>query len=276
MTEHLRGFRTAQIEGIDYRQMIANSQVISQHVLADELKSALQYLTTTPGEHLKDRQRTAPDWLAWWIDFLDRGDSSHDLFTPSSKLLSIDQIEESLKRKGGTSGLLFVAGAEGHVGHRFSGYWMKKHVDHTIWLFEQEDYLKNKTREGSFLPLEIRLSMWNYHPDIGMIGVSTTADVEDNINNHYQTLFNHTGADYCFATEDDPNHNSKIQRGKRTWFTTIPLLKTPSTTDMVRKLLPDIYDTSEVFNPFHVMKDYGYWLAGNFYQHDYGLGMASK
>lgn len=242
MGEYLRGFRTIRLEGVDYGRMTAEHLVISPSALTNELIAAYKFLVTVPGEHLINRRELAPEWLGWWINYLNRFPSSNELLVPSDKLKSIEDIGGVLRSRKGTSGVLFVAAAEGHEGHRHAASWMKHHVKTVVWLFEQEERLGQKARGGSFLPLEVRLSMWAHHPDVDLISITPYADCQnvDELNAHYRRVFEATGSTYCFATKGDPNLEAKIGRGQPAEFTTIPFFPVPSTTERVEALMPDI------------------------------------
>lgn len=242
MSEYLRGFRISGLEGVDYGRMTAEHLVISPLPLANILTSAFQYLRTFPGEHLNERRELAPEWLGWWINYLSGFPSSNELLVPSDKLKSIEDIGGVLRSRKEASGVLFVAAAEGHEGHRHAARWMKDHVKTVVWLFEQDEYLKRKPRGAPFLPLEVRLSMWAHHPGVDLASITPYTDClnVDELNAYYKRIFKTTDATYCFATKGDPNLEAKIGRGQSAKFTTIPFFPVPSTTERVEILMPDI------------------------------------
>ena len=142
----------------------------------------------------------------------------------------------SALKESHTSGVLFAGGLEGHVGHRFAVDWLQLHVASSVILFEQDQYLEGKARGAAFLPLEAWASMWSYYSPHLIISVlpPKSSDISDK--DHYQRLFNLTGADYCFADESDPNRDEKRARGKPASFTLIPHYPTLRTTFRVQKL----------------------------------------
>lgn len=233
------------MEGITVLDMLQAGRILSPGTLSLELQDAYRHLISEPGPHLSQRRETAEKWLPWWINYLHSLPSPVAPLVPSPKIMALDSVIAD-----GDAGILFVAGAEGHEGHRFASHWMKRHVKKTIWLFEEDAYLQQKERGGSFLPLEVRLSMWSHHPDIDTVSVTPLADRQEfpDLSTFYRYIFDRTGAGYCFATEDDPNLESKRLRGKPAWFTRIPSLPVPGTTQRVEKLMPDIESVWEKYD----------------------------
>lgn len=255
MTEYLRGFRTGRIEGIRTPDLMGRHQIISPSVLKAELDDAFIHLVTTPGPHREDRRLHAPSWIPWWTGYLTTLPDAGGPLEDSAKVVPFEEIAPRLD-PAQSSGLLFAAGAEGHEGHRFAAWWMRRHVDQTVLMLEEEEYLEDKARGGSYLPLEVRLSLWAHHPHIDLVSVIPLRDKVKfpDVNQYYQDIFNRTGAQYCFATEDDPWEEAKRNRGKQAGFTRIPAIRTPSTTDRVMKFMEDADEEGglqrESFLPF--------------------------
>ena len=251
--EYFSAFRPPILDGVHYQDMIAEGKILSPHTLFSVLRQAREFLTSEPGPHLFQRKKAAPEWIDWWIEhfkpgLLDTAEKTEQKFVHSSKLMAIHEIGDELRDdKKSTSGALFMAGGEGTSGHRLAVDWMKMHVDKPVVLLEGEKYMETKERGGSFLPLEVRLSMWCHYPETAYVGVIPSREEGVDINTHYQRIFDLTGASYSFATENDPNLQIKIIRGRKASFTTIPLLPNISTSRAVQKLLSNI-DRDELYD----------------------------
>lgn len=259
----LTDFRPDLLTG-DIDKMLSEGKIQDKADLTEYLGGALSHLKTYPGPNLQYRRDHADDWIGWWVNFLDSP-------RRAGKLIPFDKIKESLT-PGTEHGVLFSGGLEGHGGHRFAVDWMLKSV-RPILLLERDGYVREKERGGPYLDLRARASMWTlYNP---RITVSVLPEIPKGVNPsvYYQDLFDQTGADYCFASESDPNYAEKIARGKAALFTSIPALKIQhtthkveklwseedeeetnrilNTTDTVRKLLvpPDIDDLTELLHP---------------------------
>jgi hypothetical protein len=250
-SEYLKHFESPLLEGISWEEMIEEGKAIEPHRLRQYLIEANEYLIKTPGPNQGTRAQQAPSWLGYWINYLERNYGKHDLskekFVKSTKLKKLENIGKELQQNKGLlelniSGLLFMGGGEGHPGHRNAVDHMRQNVNQVVLLFEQEEFLKSKARGGSFLPLEVRLSMWNYFPSVRYIGVTPKKPENVSFSEHYQNVFNITKADYCFVTEGDPNEFEKSHRGKFADFVIIPHLSEFEnqllfqTTDRVHKL----------------------------------------
>lgn len=235
MSEYLGGFNSNLFENWHWQEMVEKNQVIDPVTLRSCLQEAFIYLTTEPGPNLERRKQLAPTWLGWWIRHLKNKTETSNVAT----IASLETIPVILgKDLQKPSGVLFVGGGEGHGGHRWAVNWMMRFVK-PVLLFEQENYFKDKERGEQFLPLEVRLSMWSYYESNMIISVLPQRDEEISLTDHYQPIFDKTGADYCFAAEGDPYGGEKRSRGKQARFTLIPYLPVPSTTDRVQKLFPD-------------------------------------
>lgn len=235
MAEYLSQFRPDIRERISLEEMIADGKVYEPAKIGEVLKQAREFLMNEAGPNLARRQISTPKWLNWWIDYL----SGIPKDSPNKrKIFPLEELHEQIL-KTTTSGVLFAAAAEGHPGHRFAVNWMRTWVDSVILLLEQDPYLALKEREFPFLPLDIRLSMWNWHQGVDFLSVLPAVDPEISASDHYARIFTAVGADYCFATRGDPHLEEKMGRGKRAWFTTIPYLPILSTTQRVERLMPD-------------------------------------
>lgn len=233
MTEYLRNYGKEAGSTPGWKEIIETGEPIERSELTNFLSSAYLYLATEPGPHLDQRRELSYDWLGWWVRHL----NSLSDETKPSELLPLNEISKYRDEETET-GVLFAGGMEGHKGHRNAVDWMSSFVKPVI-LFEQDEYLTQKDRNAPFLPLGVRLSMWSYYsPDL-TLSVLPEKNPEVEEGSHYQQIFDMTGADYCFATERDPNQAEKRGRGKEAHFTLIPFLDTPSTTQRVKRLFPE-------------------------------------
>lgn len=202
------------------------------------LSRAKEFLITEPGPNLLRRRHFAPIWLDFWgklsQQFCNQRTESRPGFTRSGNLWPFGKIRDCVE--GEVSGALFVAGAEGHYGHVYAAQFMGMWVT-PVWAFEQDSYFATKERRNPFLPLELRLSMWE-HFGIDYLTVSPERDSDVDLNTHYARLFQKLGVTYCFATEGDPDLVEKIDRGAISPFRIIPRVSVPSTTVQVEHLLP--------------------------------------
>jgi len=116
---------------------------------------------------------------------------------------------------------------------------MSNHVDHPILLLERDWYAKSGPRKGRFIDLRAGVSMWaHFNPRI-IVSVLPEIPKGVDLSIHYKSLFDRTGADYCFASESGPLCWEKIARGKLALFTRIPGVSIQHTTDKVERLGPD-------------------------------------
>jgi len=238
---------TPKAEVPDYNDLVENSRVISPTFLVPLLKEAYEELTQTPGENLTLRQFCAPPWLGWWVDFLESIATDQDEPTIYSDKLkpNLEAIKSAVAehhRAGKSSGLLLMGGGEGTEAHRHAQDHVAKHVDVPILLIEHPEYVEQKARGGRFLPLAIGLSMWALYPRTGLVGLVPRNEYCLHLNHFYRGVHNLTGAEYHFASADDPNHLAKITRGQEIAdFCTIPTLDVelhPPTTERTKKLIP--------------------------------------
>lgn len=223
--------------GCNWRTMIARQEVLAPAVLATVLKQAKDFLVTQPGPNLARRRQLAPPWLDYWLDKIENWfdlENSRPGFVCSYKLMTFNEVADFLKRNQlvESSGILFVAGAEGHEGHVRAAKYMAWHCQAPIWVFEQNSYLMKKERKLPFLPLEVRLSMWQRSP-LSVLTVAPEKLPAVSESEHYLGLFKQLGARYCFADDRDPNREEKIKRGELADFLIISHLPVASTTERV-------------------------------------------
>lgn len=198
--EYFRAFRPPILDGVHYQDMIAKGEILSPHVLFSVLHQAREFLTSERGPHLFQRRQAAPEWIDWWITqfkpgLFDTPEDKEQRLIHSSKLQTIHNIGNELRADNkSTSGAVFMAGGEGTPGHRLAIDWMRMHVDKPVVLLEQEKYMETKERGGSFLPLEVRLSMWCHYPETVYVGVIPEREEGIEINEHYQRIFDITDA----------------------------------------------------------------------------------
>lgn len=261
--EYFTNFESKVLPKITWQEMMEKNVVISPEKALEALKEAYELLTTAPGPNLERRKVLAVGWFNYWQDLLVRFSRCPcgDLVDSGAKLVGFKNLSGFLKDKYGgiNTGMLFVAGAEGHEGHVHAAKYMSEMVPVTIWGFEQPEYMKTKERRANFLPLELRLSMWACMPNISHLTVLplNTSGISDS--EHYNDLFKMSGVMYFFAHEKDPNLSEKLLRGKQDLpkeVRTIPDLPTVRTTDRVKRLIPDLtLNEEDSFTEFLSMVD---------------------
>jgi hypothetical protein len=233
MSEYFKQFGLELVKGSSWQEILESGEPIDRKTLSEFLIRANEFLTTEPGPHLAQRREHSTDWLTWWIEYI----KVARIDRRAALLLPINRIRRYVDPDT-PSGVLFAGGLEGHSGHLWAVNWMLSFTK-PILLFEQDEYLAGKDRQTPFLPLAVRISMWShYKPDL-IISVLPQRNPALPESDHYKTLFDATGADYCFVTEGDPNQEEKRARGKDANFTLIPNLFTPRTTERVQKLFED-------------------------------------
>jgi len=204
-----------------WQRMLEKEEILAPSVLLKILTRAEQFLVETPGPNWELRHLLAPRWFGYWQELIWKKEKDYPkravyVKSDSSKPFEkVGKYLKHLKRTGSPymeGGVLFVAGAEGHEGHIYAASHMSSY-EFCIWVFEQDEYFVNKKRKAPYLPLPVRLSMWA-HWGIDVVTVAPLRNPQVSEKDHYQALFNQTGAHYCFATEDDPNLQEKISRGK--------------------------------------------------------------
>lgn len=230
--EFLNNFRPDLLSG-NIDQMLAANQPLDKSTLVEYLRQALENLKTVPGPNLNFRIEHADDWIGWWVRFLG---NKKDINRGS--LIPFEEIKDHLV-EGNKYGVLFAGGLEGHDGHRFAATWMGYFVS-PVLLLERDWYVESKSRGGAYLDLRARISMWSHFNPKGLVSVLPEKLVGVDDDTHYKSLFDQTGADYCFASESDPFCRQKIARGKAAPFLLIPPINLQRTTDEVEKLVEDI------------------------------------
>lgn len=162
------------------------------------------------------------------------------------------------------TGVLFVAGAEGHTGHVLALGEMYESC-FPIWVFEQNGYFINKHRPGPFLPLEVRLSMWCCDNRMGLTTVAPECPQGGDLNEHYQKLFDRTGAKWCFADILDPNAREKVRRGEFRGFNLLQHHSTAGTSDRVKRIEKTPEDIDHVLD-FGGLEDPMQFKYPNFFE----------
>lgn len=241
--EYLRSFESdLPLPDITWQEMVEHQKVFAPWLAKKALIQAKNKLMSEHGPHLDQRRELAPKWLDPWInDILGQGQTCGSQLVSSTKIMPIDKIKKYLIKTGSwrNSSVLNVAGAEGHPGHRYAADYMVERGFFPIWVFEQDSYFHEyKVRKEPFLSLELRLSMWSHYFNDCILTVAPECDSGASLNNHYQTLFNQTGARYSLAYLGDPNLPQKINRGEFRPDLIIPVLPdVQRTTNRVRRLL---------------------------------------
>lgn len=236
-------FESAHLPDITWNELIAQHKVFAPWVIRQVLQEAKEFLMTEEGPHLDRRKRLSSEWLDPWIDkILPRQTVRGNKIVSSNKIMPIKEIRRYLIESDNypNSGVLNVAGAEGHQGHLFAARYMADKGFFPIWIFEQNNYFDNKKREAPFLPLELRLSMWACYFKQGIMTVAPYRKEGVSFQDHYQEVFNLTGARYSLATIKDPNLGQKTSRGDYHPDLIIPYIDTARTTDRVRRLFPRV------------------------------------
>lgn len=221
-----------------WQRLVEQREVLAPKVLLDVLRYAKWFLAEEPGPNMYRRRELAREWFRIWEkqipESLDILRDPRD-FVASDKVMPFEEVANFLNKRQGASGVLFVAGAEGHAGHLHAASYMAGSVDYPVWVFEQDRYLLQKKRKAPFLPLAVRLSMWHYSP-LAVLTVAPNRPPHLSEASHYANLFQRLGADFCFADEDDPHCEEKIKRGKPADFLIITHLPVERTTNRVKKL----------------------------------------
>jgi hypothetical protein len=249
LTAHDWGAENALPNVFSYEGLLEYELALSPRVLIDSLRKAQDFLETTPGPNQDVRSRLAETWLGYWIDFLT---PLRDNYLPQEDYVNTAKVKayDRLVTRpllGTSFGGLFVAGLEGHEGHRFAVNRIQELGEQwafsPILVFEQDEYFDRYKDRKPFLPLEVRLSLWQYYLDRGYVTVSPFPSVEVPLNEHYANLAKSLNLAYCFSDEEDPNVLDKVRRGymKDLRFKAVlPHLRTVSTSGLTKRLLPDI------------------------------------
>lgn len=181
---------------------------------------------------LKWRQQFTQQWLGWWRKYLGGMNA-----VAKGALLPIEAVEGYLvENEFNHAGALFAAGCEGTMAHRKAVDYIVKNVTPLVLGFERDEYMRGKPRKEPFLPLQIRLYMWQHYLQGGVLTVLPERLAEVSVHDHYLHLFQLTGARFSFATLGDPHLYEKIGRGEAAHFTRIPIFRSAHTTDHVSRL----------------------------------------
>lgn len=156
--EYFANFRSEEIPECTWQELLSEGKAISPSFLVRILEDAKKFLITEAGPNLGRRQFLVPKWLDYWIDWLSAIRSEEygaTEFVRSERLVPFESVKRLLEETGQirNSGVLFLAGGEGHPGHVFAANYMRrKWVDYnqlfSVWAFEQEPYLAKKPRGG--------------------------------------------------------------------------------------------------------------------------------
>ncbi len=247
--------------------------VYTPSTIVNALKYAQHFLENVPGPNLDFRREHTNNWLGWWIKELSKYcglnysymktynviDPVHlsDIFEQSFKrddligfhfesdhILSV--IDNGYANEQHIVALWFVAGLEGHEGHRYAIDFVLNSCKKKGWLpvimFEDPEFIQRKERLGEFLPIELRISMMSHYlrmgENKGIITINPERSVpEDSLDEYYRELFKTMKGSICFTNRSDRDgvYSSKFFRGDfSSPDTLIPNLDCPSTTDRVR------------------------------------------
>jgi len=240
--EHIKHF-TSELIPIELRwqHMLETGETIPPQQLAPIFAEAKHDLMTVPGPNSDKRQALVPDWFDYWISLC----TNYEGESAKRKLFEFGQIKSELEEKSWLmSGLLMLAGGEGHRGHRDAASIMQSKVSIVIFAFEEPEYLEQHKQRGEFLPLEVRLSMWNLCPKVHILSVLPPKPINISTEAHYELLYKTSGASMQFVENRDPylklkqvRRNSGIGFGTNVYESDFADLRT---TDYVEKLMPDI------------------------------------
>ena len=242
---YLHSFESEALPTITWQEILDKGIVFAPDNVLTTLKEAEELLITHPGPNLERRKVLAPEWFGYWKNLLTASpyESDKGLVTSKDKLVKFEKLSGLLETKyrDENTGMIFVAGAEGHKGHVHAAKYMAGVVPVTIGGFEQDEYMQRKARKAPFLSLQLRLSMWFYEPTITHLTVlpRNVQDIPDN--DHYNELFLNSGAKYFFVHEKDPYLTEKLARGKQDLERTIhhpyPEL---NITEEVQEIMPEV------------------------------------
>lgn len=128
--------------------LIENQKILSPGLALQALRLANDFLITAPGPNLSRRLQLVPQWFSWWFRILTDRERTTAEYVKNEGIISFDRVGQRLHNEKNT-GVLFVAGAEGHEGHRDAADWMRLFVV-PIWAFEQDSYFRmvDKARGG--------------------------------------------------------------------------------------------------------------------------------
>lgn len=250
--EYLHDFKPECYQGISVEEMLDKQIVVHPAILHQALSEALVYLRTAPGPNLERRKILAEEWLTPWITIFAREVKpvkGHELIR-SYGVFTFERIKEYMHEsmKSIRSGLIFMAGAEGHPGH----IWAMQHIRNThaypvVLAIDQPEVVEAKSRGGVFLPGWMRYSMWALSPYVDAVTQIPTRPENVNAAQFYNDIARQLDPAYFFATIGDKHFQEKVARSRlQADFLGIPPLPTESTTFRVESLAPD--DNEFYFN----------------------------
>ena len=248
---YFRNFTKEDIlPGITWQEMLSARMYIGPRPLLRFLSEAKTWLIEEEGPNLINRILYVPGWLDLWIKLLRKKQEISDeiIYDPEVNVATpFGEVAELIERNGRIgSGIIFMAGGEGHGGHRYAIDYMKRDLKYSVLALEEDVYNEtHKVRGGNFLPLEVRISMW-LHYGVRCVTVLPTQEEGIDINTHYQSLFAQSGAERFAFTASDPDAWEKRQRGNPL---IIPHRDTEiGTTDRVKRLMEDDSDFENLPN----------------------------
>ena len=254
-------FRTEKrtLPEITWEQMLSNHCYIGPIPLLRFLSAARNYLMNEDGDRKAAREILAPVWFNPWLQYLTSISEDKREIIPNDELkgvLSFSEISSLLGSYESTSGIIFAAGMEGHEGHRRVLSTMSRRVDLTVLGLEEDKYnTEHKSRGGTFLPLEVRISMWILG-GFDLVTILPGRDSGLSIDAHYNHLYDVSNAGAYFVNEGDPYYDVKVVRKKdpRILNNILPRYEPGSTSSRTKKLTPEI-DWGLIFSGFN----YRHW-----------------
>ena len=244
--EYLSGFCPTGVERIPWEVMVEMGVVYPPSKLQEMLFEAHDYLVAVPGPHQQRRRELGFYWFENWTHILSekRAKAAVDSGVVLCRFGQVAAHVDSFHSSTESSGVLMMAGGEGHLGHLRAAEWVHHNVGYSVLLLEQDRYFERKPRGWPFLPLDMRLSMWYYSGLWSCVSVIPLLDptVVDpaEVNAHYDRVFKETHVLFSFATEGDPFEKIKRSRGVQAGFTAIPRYDWPDTTTHVQRLMEDV------------------------------------
>jgi len=253
--EDLRAYLPGSFNEVGIDEFLLDPTLIDFQQLLVLLQTANDVIFDTPGPHQNQRQKLVGGWLWYWqelvksVEIQSYHPNSFYQRLPNkkaqlSRAVPFELLKTEIDRFSWITGVLFVAGAEGHEGHRFAVEYMSQQAQVSpILIFEPDNNFQalNKARGLPLIPLPYRLAMWSYFSDIFRMTVCPTYPddlvLPGGLDSFYQKVFNDTGALRCFAHQLDPHRETKIRRGEYQPTNIIPDYPAEPTTSRVYKLL---------------------------------------
>ncbi len=103
-------------ELVGTQELLSNPRAISSNDLLTVLTTGRRVLTETPGPNQENRVALAAEWLDYWEAQINSPPSKRPMIVNFEDLPRFTAHLEYFE----PAGILFVAGAEGHPGHRFA------------------------------------------------------------------------------------------------------------------------------------------------------------